>query len=208
MAGRQELLEGLLSDLVHKARLEPKLAAAWRAEIAAEPAKPPPDEFHVAETEAKTNYLMVKGLLDVYDAVEIPSPDKGLVITAFEGITAQEAARLQDVGVTDSLTLLIRAGTASGRAHLARDAALAKDRLLRWVNLADLVRVMGLNMQDASVLESVGVDSAPELGRRQAANLAKKLAVEYAARSQQPPPTAVVEAWIARAAVLIPAVSH
>ena len=47
--------------------------------------------------------------------------------------------------------------------------------ILRWVNYADLFRVKGIGGEFAELLEAAGVDTVPDLSRRNSENLQKKM---------------------------------
>ena len=56
-------------------------------------------------------------------------------------------------------------------------------RVLRWVNHADLIRVVGIGPEFAELLEAAGVDSVPELAQRNVENLVTALTETNDARS-------------------------
>jgi len=82
--------------------------------------------------------------------------------------------------------------------------------LLQWVNHADLYRLKGVGSEYADLLEAAGVDSCPELARRNAANLAAKLVEVNDAKSlvRRVPTEAMVAAWIEQAKGLPKVVTH
>ena len=55
--------------------------------------------------------------------------------------------------------------------------------MLRWVNHADLIRVVGVGPEFAELLEAAGVDSVPELAQRNVENLVTALAETNEARN-------------------------
>jgi len=131
-------------------------------------------------------------------------------IDAIEGIGPVYAKRLNDVGIADTDTLLERCGAAKGRKETAEQADIEGKLLLKWVNMADLFRISGIGPQFAELLEASGVDTVKELGTRNAANLAQKLAEvnEQKHLTRSVPSAAVVEKWVKEAETLPPAVSH
>ena len=83
-------------------------------------------------------------------------------------------------------------------------------RVLRWVNHADLMRVVGVGPEFAELLEAAGVDSAPELAQRNVENLVTALAETNEARSlvRRVPSAAEVTDWIEQAKALPRLVAH
>lgn len=78
------------------------------------------------------------------------------------------------------------------------------------MNHADLMRIKGVGSEYADLLEAAGVDTVPELGQRNAANLAEKLAEINEAKSlvRRVPTAAEVEGWVDEAKTLPRAVEY
>ena len=93
-----------------------------------------------------------------------------------EGIGPDYAAKLASVGVGTTDSLLSRGATAKGRGELAGATGISAERLLEWVNRADLGRLKGVGSEYSDLLEAAGVDSPPELAQRNAANLSAAMA--------------------------------
>lgn len=118
-----------------------------------------------------------------------------------EGIGATYAAKLAAAGVTSAEDMLTKSATAKGRKALADKTAISIKHILKWTNRADLARVKGIGGEYADLLEAAGVDTVPELGQRNAANLhAKMVEVNDAKNLVRKVPTASqVEAWVNQA---------
>lgn len=131
-------------------------------------------------------------------------------IEDLEGVGPVYGAKLRSAGVQTTDDLLTTAGPAAGRRALAEATGLSPEQLLRWVNHADLYRVSGIGSEYADLLEASGVDSCPELARRNAANLATTMAEANAARSlvRRLPTEETIADWIAQAARLPKVVTH
>lgn len=131
-------------------------------------------------------------------------------IEEIEGIGPALAERLHGAGVTSIEQLLEQGASAAGRKALALKSGIEESRLLRWVNHADLMRVKGIGSEYSELLEAAGVDSAPELAGRVAANLHAKLGEVNAAKSlvRRVPTLSEVEGWIADAKTLPKVVTH
>ncbi len=97
-------------------------------------------------------------------------------IKDIEGIGDEYAVKLRAAGVHTTEALLERGRTVKGRKELAAMTGLSEHNILEWVNRADLFRVRGIGSQYSDLLEAAGVDTVPELARRQAEALTAALA--------------------------------
>ncbi|MGH8932022.1 MAG: DUF4332 domain-containing protein [Egibacteraceae bacterium] len=131
-------------------------------------------------------------------------------LEAIEGIGPAYAAKLQDAGVESVEALLQTGANRAGRKQLADQTELSPELILRWVNHADLFRIRGVAGEYAELLEAAGVDSVPELSRRNPDNLAKGLAEANERRKlvRQVPSAKQVASWVNEAKTLERAVHH
>lgn len=131
-------------------------------------------------------------------------------IATIEGIGAAYARRLAAVGVTTTRGLLDRARDPKGRKALAADSGIDEDRILKWANMADLMRVKGIGEEYSELLEAAGVDTVKELRTRKAENLAAKIAEVNAARKlvRAVPGPKLVARWIDGAKTLAPLLTY
>ncbi len=132
-------------------------------------------------------------------------------IDEIEGIGPAYAAKLTSAGVNTTEDLLERGGKPSGRDSLAAATGISGTLILEWVNHADLMRIPGVGSEYSDLLEAAGVDSPPELARRNAANLAQTFQEVDAARPnmvRRVPSEATIEGWIAAAKGLDRVVEH
>ena len=93
-----------------------------------------------------------------------------------EGIGEVYAQKLGTVGIKTLASLLKKGGTPEGRKELAAKSGIADELILEWVNHADLFRIKGIGGEYADLLEEAGVDTVVELSKRNADNLAAKVA--------------------------------
>jgi predicted flap endonuclease-1-like 5' DNA nuclease len=93
-------------------------------------------------------------------------------IEDIEGIGRVYGSKLSKVGINSTDDLLKHCGSAKGRRQVALTSGLDEGQLLKWANLADLMRVRGIGTQFSELLEAAGVDTAKELRTRRADNLA------------------------------------
>ncbi len=132
-------------------------------------------------------------------------------IEEVEGIGPAHGASLRAAGVLTTDHLLEQGAGESGRRALAEATGIGHDQILTWVNHADLMRLDGVGSEYADLLEAAGVDSPPELARRNAANLAQTFQELDAARPntvRRVPSEATVSGWIEQAKALPRVVTH
>ncbi len=127
-----------------------------------------------------------------------------------EGIGEKYAQALKGAGIDTAEELLEEGGTSAGREAIGEKSGLSGKLILEWVNHADLMRIKGVGSEYADLLEAAGVDTVPELGQRNAANLAEKLGEINEAKSlvRRVPTAAEVEGWVAEAKTLPRAVEY
>jgi predicted flap endonuclease-1-like 5' DNA nuclease len=125
-------------------------------------------------------------------------------IEDIEGIGPAQAAKLRAAGVATTEALLAQGATARGRETLAATTGVSPKSILEWVNHADLYRIRGVGSEFADLLEAAGVDSVPELARRNARNLSETFGELDMARNttRRIPSEAVVQGWIDEAKTL------
>ncbi|CAN5447941.1 MAG: DUF4332 domain-containing protein [Acidimicrobiia bacterium] len=131
-------------------------------------------------------------------------------IDAIEGIGHTYATKLRKARVRTTEALLKNGATRRGRAQLAELTGLSEQRILEWVNRADLFRVKGVGEEYSDLLESAGVDTVKELRRRNPANLlAAMIEINTAKRLVRRLPTeSMVARWVEHAKTLEPMVKH
>jgi uncharacterized membrane protein len=150
----------------------------------------------------------VDDVTDVTRAVEAELPDldtgKAAAIgglAAAGGFAAAEAAKLNDVGVQSASSLLEMGATPAGREELAEVTGLDHDRILMGVKRLDLMRINGVGVTYAELLLVSGVETVPDLARRNAANLTTKMAEvnETEQVTEELPSEAQVTDWVVQA---------
>ncbi|CAH1656533.1 conserved hypothetical protein [Hyphomicrobiales bacterium] len=131
-------------------------------------------------------------------------------IVAIEGIGAVYAEKLKAAGVTTTEKLLERGKDPKGRKELASATGVDESRILKWTNMADLMRIKGIAEEYSELLEAAGVDTVKELRHRNAANLTKALADANEKRKlvRALPPESVVTGWIEQAKSLPPVMTY
>lgn len=131
-------------------------------------------------------------------------------IIDIEGIGVQYADKLTKAGVSSVRALLERGATPKGRQELAETAGVAPEKILEWVNHADLYRIKGVGSEYSDLLEEAGVDTVVELARRNAANLVTRMTEVNQQKKlvRRLPVLSQVENWIAQAKELPRIVSY
>ena len=131
-------------------------------------------------------------------------------LTDIEGIGPAIAEKLLSAGITSVDGLLKACGSAKGRKEVAAKTGLDEKDLLEWTNHADLFRIKGIGSEYEDLLEAAGVDTCPELAKRKANNLTKKMEEINAEKKlvRRTPPESVVEDWINQAKKLPKIVTH
>ena len=131
-------------------------------------------------------------------------------IEEIEGIgpTYGEKLRAADINNTDQL--LKACSDPKGRKDTAAKTGLSEQQLLKWANMADLMRISGVGEEYSELLEAAGVDTVKELKMRRPDNLAAKMAEVNETKKlvRQVPSESQVEKWVAQAKDLPPMLSY
>ena len=131
-------------------------------------------------------------------------------IETIEGIGPTYGEKLKAVGISDTENLLQRCANRSGRTDVAKETGLQAAQLLKWANMADLMRISGVGEEYSELLEAAGVDTVKELRNRNAENLAGTMAKvnEEKNLTRAVPSATVVEKWVEQAKTLDPLITH
>jgi predicted flap endonuclease-1-like 5' DNA nuclease len=131
-------------------------------------------------------------------------------IEEIEGIGPAYAEKLSaaDVKTTDGLLKLCC--DAKGRKSTSEKTGVSEGQLLKWANMADLMRISGVGSEYSELLEVAGVDTVKELRNRNAENLAAKMAEvnETKNLTRTVPSEKVVKGWVEQAKTLDPLITH
>lgn len=131
-------------------------------------------------------------------------------IEEIEGIGPVLGEKLRSVGVTTTDKLLEETKTKAQRKELAEKTGISEAEILRFANMADLFRIMGIGQEYSDLLEASGVDTVPELATRNAENLLAKMEEVNKAKelTRKVPSLKEVEKWIAEAKELPRALTY
>ena len=131
-------------------------------------------------------------------------------IEEIEGIGPTYGAKLEAAGIDTTEKLLEACCDPQGRQSTAEKTGIDASRLLKWTNMADLMRISGVGEEYSELLEAAGVDTVKELRNRNAANLTAKMAEVNEAKNlvRQVPGEAAVAKWVEQAKSLPPKISY
>ena len=131
-------------------------------------------------------------------------------IQEIEGIGPAYADKLAvaDIDTTDELLKLCC--DAKGRKATAEKTGVSESQLLKWANMADLMRISGIGSEFSELLEAAGVDTVKELRNRNAGNLAVKMAEvnEQKKLTRTVPSEKTVAGWVDQAKSMDPLITH
>ncbi len=97
-------------------------------------------------------------------------------ISILDGVSADDAKALRKASIRTTGKLLEAAKDPKGRKDLSDKTEIDQQRLLRWANMADCLRVNGLGKDYALLLHHIGVDTVRDLRYRNPAHLAERMA--------------------------------
>jgi len=131
-------------------------------------------------------------------------------IEEIEGIGPVYAGKLGAANIKTTGDLLKACATRKGREDTEAATGIDAARLLKWANMADLMRISGVGEEYSELLEAAGVDTVKELRNRRADNLAAKMAEVNAEKKlvRQVPSQSQVEKWVAQAKELAPVITY
>ncbi len=134
----------------------------------------------------------------------------GYRIDEIEGIGPAFKEKLTAAGVETTDDLLGQCASAKGRQEMSDKTGLTTSQLLKWADMADLMRISGVGRQFGELLKASGVDTVKELRTRKAENLTVKLAEVNGEKNlaNAVPTETQVQDWIEKAKVTEPMISH
>jgi predicted flap endonuclease-1-like 5' DNA nuclease len=127
-----------------------------------------------------------------------------------EGIGAVYAGKLNAAGIKTTDELLTACATPAGRKGMAEKTGLDTSRILKWANMADLMRIKGVSEEYSELLEAAGVDTVKELRNRNPENLTAAMAAANEKRKlvRRLPSTSEVTRWVTEAKELKPVLTY
>jgi predicted flap endonuclease-1-like 5' DNA nuclease len=131
-------------------------------------------------------------------------------IQEIEGIGAAYAEKLATAEIKTTDDLLELCCDPKGRKGMSEKTGLSETLILKWANMADLMRVSGIGPEYAELLEASGVDTVKELRTRNVENLTSKMnEINEAKKLTRAAPTAsIVEKWVELAKSIDPRMTY
>jgi PAS domain S-box-containing protein len=135
---------------------------------------------------------------------------RAIPIQKIEGIGPVYAQKFSEAGIKTTDELLDFGKTRKGREELSEKLGISSKLVLKWVNIADLMRVRGIGEEYSELLEKAGVDTIRELRNRRPDHLHATLvaANEEHKLVRRPPHLSEVESWVQLANELEPLVTY
>lgn len=134
----------------------------------------------------------------------------GYQIIDIEGIGPTFTKKLKAIGINRTDQLLERGATPKGRKEIAAQSGIDEKKVLKWCNMADLMRIKGVAEEYSELLEAAGVDTVKELRNRKAENLTTALKEANAKKKlvRLVPGEKSVTKWVAEAKTLKPMMTY
>ncbi len=131
-------------------------------------------------------------------------------ITEIEGIGPAYAEKLALAQIVTTENLLDLCCEKGGRKATAEKTGVSESQLLKWTNMADLMRISGVGEEYSELLEAAGVDTVKELRNRNAANLTEAMAKVNAEKKlvRAVPTEKTVTKWVEQAKTLDPKITY
>lgn len=131
-------------------------------------------------------------------------------IEDIEGIGKSRAQKLARMGITHTGHLLKHGSTRSGRRQIAAECGVSSVRLLKWVNMADLMRLSGVGEEYSELLEAANCNTIKQIRRRNPENLARRMLEinEQKKLVRSPPKVSQVTKWVEQAGELEPMITY
>ena len=117
-------------------------------------------EEPIQPVEEEQQYLEEETTQVTYPGTRMISVEK------IEGIGPVYAQKLLAVGVKTTADLLEQGKNRKGREDLVEKTGISATLMLKWVNIADLMRIRGIGEEYSELLEKAGVDTVKELRNR------------------------------------------
>jgi PAS domain S-box-containing protein len=191
LGGKQVGSLGLYHDVSDLVRYK-KIAEDLEEQALIEKTEP---EEPIQPVEEEQQYLEEVTAQVTHPGIRLISVEK------IEGIGPVYAQKLLAVGVKTTQDLLDQGFNRKGREDLVEKTGISATLVLKWVNMADMMRIRGVGEEYSELLEKAGVDTVKELRNRNPKNLHEALVQANEAHKlvRRLPTLSEVESWIKEA---------
>lgn len=131
-------------------------------------------------------------------------------IEDIEGIGKARAEKLANMGIKNTKLLLEHGASRTGRRRIAAECGVSTVRLLKWINMADLMRISGVGEEYSELLEAANCNTIKQLRRRNPDSLAQRMIEinEQKKLVRSPPSPSKVAKWVEQAGKLEPMITY
>ena len=175
--------------------------AATKAKMLAEGGRV--EAYDIEKEAARTVEMMARAQEDASAAVNanVGDSDATAGVLAAIGASEEKVAKLAESGADSATALLEMGATPAGRKELANETGIAEETILTGVKKMDLMRINGIGPAYAELLHQCGVETVPDLARRNPANLSATMAEVNNAKQivEALPGEAEVAGWVDQA---------
>jgi predicted flap endonuclease-1-like 5' DNA nuclease len=121
------------------------------------------------------------------------------------GIGDKQIARLMKAGIKNTDQLLKWGSTPDGRSEIAAATKIGVRRIADWVHRSDLMRIKGINDENARLLVRAGVSGVVDLSTRNPEELAGEVEIAAAIErmTKKMPRAATLTNWIEQARLML-----
>jgi hypothetical protein len=74
--------------------------------------------------------------------------------------------KLSQLGIKSSGELLKRGASPEGRKEIVDATGIGDNLILKWMNISDLIRIRGMNLEHIHLLKEANINSVAELSQR------------------------------------------
>ena len=131
-------------------------------------------------------------------------------IETIEGIGPTYGVKLKENGIHYVSDLLDCGASRKGRDELVEKTGISHTLILKWVNMADLMRISGIGEEYSELLEYAGVDTVKELRNRNPEHLYQAMVEANQTRKlvRRTPYLSEVQSWVEQAKHLDPVMTY
>ena len=194
LGGKQVGSLGLYHDVSDLVRYQ-KIAQAAEEQAPVEETQPQEAVLPVEEEQPLPE-------IEVESTQKVARPrTRSILVEKIEGIGPVYAQKLLAVGVKTTGDLLEQGKSRKGREELVEKTGISATLVLKWVNMADMMRISGVGEEYSELLEKAGVDTVKELRNRLPEHLHQAMleANEIHKLVRRLPHLSEVEKWVKEA---------